>query len=59
MAIPDPRYRCFLETNEEHAFFRGWLTEFTDSDVVSVICPRPWLDPDWKERRHRVVAAGN
>lgn len=41
MVIPDSRYSCFLETTEEHAFFRGWLTEFTDSDVVSLICPRP------------------
>ncbi len=43
MVIPDKRYSCFLETTEEHAFFRGWLTEFTDSDVVSLICPRPLL----------------
>jgi hypothetical protein len=43
MAIPDPRYSCFLETTEEHAFFKGWLTEFTDSDVASLICPRPLL----------------
>ncbi len=43
MVIPDPRYSCFLETTEEHAFFRGWLTEFTDSDVASLICPRPLL----------------
>jgi hypothetical protein len=43
MVIPDKRYSCFLETKEEHAFFRGWLTEFTDSDVVSLICPRPLL----------------
>lgn len=43
MVIPDKRYTCFLETTEEHAFFRGWLTEFTDSDVVSLICPRPLL----------------
>jgi dienelactone hydrolase len=43
MVIPDQRYSCFLETNEEHAFFRGWLTEFTDSDAVSLICPRPLL----------------
>ena len=43
MAIPDPRYSCFLETKEEHAFFSGWLTEFTDSDVASLICPRPML----------------
>ena len=43
MVIPDKRYSCFLETPEEHAFFRGWLTEFTDSDVASLICPRPLL----------------
>jgi hypothetical protein len=41
MVIPDERYSCFLETEEEHAFFRGWLTEFTDSDAVALICPRP------------------
>jgi hypothetical protein len=26
VVIPDPHYSCFLETNKEHAFFRGWLT---------------------------------
>jgi hypothetical protein len=43
MVIPDKRYTCFLENREEHAFFRGWLTEFTDSDVAALICPRPLL----------------
>jgi hypothetical protein len=43
MVIPDKRYSCFLETKEEHAFFTGWLGEFTDHDVVSLICPRPLL----------------
>ncbi len=43
MVIPDNRYSCFLETKEEHAFFDGWLTEFTDHDAVSLICPRPLL----------------
>jgi len=42
MVIPDKRYSCFLETKEEHAFFNGWLLEMTDSDVVSLICPRPF-----------------
>ena len=42
MVIPDPRYSCFLETKEEHAFFAGWLLESTDADVVSLICPRPF-----------------
>lgn len=41
MVIPDARYSCFLETTEDYAFFPGWLTEFTDSDVASLICPRP------------------
>lgn len=43
MVIPDDRYSCFLVTTEEHAFFTGWLTEFTDHDVVSLICPRPLM----------------
>lgn len=42
MVIPDSRYSCFLETKEEHAFFDGWLLEFTDADAVSLICPRPF-----------------
>ncbi len=43
MVIPDDRYSCFLVTREEHAFFNGWLTEFSDYDLVSLICPRPLL----------------
>ena len=43
MVIPDERYVSFLVTEEDHAFFTGWLTEFTDHDVVSLICPRPLL----------------
>jgi hypothetical protein len=43
MAIPDDRYVSFLVTLEDHAFFTGWLTEFSDHDVVSLICPRPLL----------------
>jgi dienelactone hydrolase len=51
MVIPDPRYSCFLETREEHAFFDGWLTEFTDSDAASLICPRPLLIQTGKKDR--------
>lgn len=40
MVIPDKRYSCFLETLEDHAFFTGWLTEFTDSDAACLIAPR-------------------
>ena len=41
MIIDDPRYSCFLSTSEEHVFVPGWLREFTDSDLISLICPRP------------------
>ncbi|HUX96601.1 MAG TPA: hypothetical protein VMV47_12785 [Bacteroidales bacterium] len=51
MAVPDERYSCFLETTEDHAFFEGWLTEFTDFDVVSLICPRPLLIQHGKKDR--------
>ncbi len=51
MVIPDERYSCFLETEEEHAFFRGWLTCFSDYDLVSLICPRPLLIQSGKQDR--------
>jgi hypothetical protein len=51
MAVPDPRYSCFLETREEHAFFRGWLVEFSDADLISLICPRPLLIQAGKKDR--------
>jgi len=41
MVVPSDRYSCFLETDEEHAFYYGWLTAFSDDDVISMICPRP------------------
>ena len=43
MIIDDPRYSCFLSTTEEHIFVPGWLREFSDSDLISLICPRPVL----------------
>jgi hypothetical protein len=43
MVIPDERYVSFLVTPEDYVFLTGWLTEFTDHDVVSLICPRPLL----------------
>ena len=42
MAVPDKRYSSFSPT-EDHAFFNGWLTEFSDYDVVSLIAPRPLM----------------
>jgi len=51
MATPDPDYTSFLDTTEEHAFFDGWLTEFSDHDVISLICPRPVLVDHGKKDR--------
>jgi len=41
MVIDDPRYDCFLSSEEEHIFIPGWLVEFSDSDLLSLVCPRP------------------
>jgi hypothetical protein len=43
MVVDDPRYSCFLSVNEEHIFIPGWLTQFSDSDLASLICPRPYM----------------
>ncbi len=48
MIIDDPRYTCFLSVAEEHIFVPGWLREFTDSDLVSLICPRPFMSQTGK-----------
>lgn len=41
MVVSDERYSSFTKNNEEHAYFTGWMSEFSDHDVVSMICPRP------------------
>jgi len=41
MVVESDRYSCFLSTHEEHAFLQGWLTEFSDPEAISLICPRP------------------
>lgn len=41
MVIRDERYSSFIATTEDYVFVSGWLTEFSDDDVVSMICPRP------------------
>lgn len=48
MVIDDPRYSCFLSVNEEHIFIPGWLREFSDSDLMSLICPRPVMSQTGK-----------
>ena len=35
----------------EYLLLASWLTEFTDSDVVSLICPRPLLIQTGKQDR--------
>lgn len=42
MVVSDKRYSSFWPA-ESHAFFSGWLTEFSDADVVSLVCPRPMM----------------
>ncbi len=42
MAVDDSRYSSFAP-KEEHAFFNGWLSEFSDYDLVSLIAPRPLM----------------
>jgi len=48
MVIPDPRYGCFLDSQEEYVFLPGWLTEFSESDAISLICPRPFMSQTGK-----------
>jgi hypothetical protein len=48
MVIDDPRYSCFLSVPEEHIFIPGWLREFTDSDLASLICPRALMSQTGK-----------
>ena len=43
MVVIDPRYSCYLATAEEHLFIPGWLPEFSDSELASLICPRPLM----------------
>ncbi|NSW55977.1 MAG: hypothetical protein HPY44_08190 [Armatimonadetes bacterium] len=48
MVFDDPRYSCFLSVQEEHIWIPGWLREFTDSDLVSLICPRAFMSQTGK-----------
>ena len=41
MVMPSTNYTAFIETAEDYAFFPGHFLQFTDADVVSLICPRP------------------
>lgn len=41
MIVPDKRYTSFIVTKEDYVYMTGWLDEFRDDDVVSLIAPRP------------------
>ncbi|WP_343704095.1 hypothetical protein [Chitinophaga sp.] len=41
MVVKDKRYSSFQRGNENYVFVRGWLQQFADHDLVSLICPRP------------------
>lgn len=40
MVIEDDRWSNFAKYGEEYAYLTGWLTEFSERDLVSMICPR-------------------
>lgn len=73
MVIDDPRHSCFLSTTEEYVFIPGWLTQFRDSDLISLICPRavmiqtgkaddiswwPWVMEEYEQARRHYEALG-
>ncbi len=41
MVVEDARWSNFAKYGEEYAYLTGWLTEFSERDLVSMICPRP------------------
>lgn len=43
MLVQDSRYVTFADTDEHHAFLRGHLLGFSDSELAALTCPRPFL----------------
>jgi dienelactone hydrolase len=43
MAVQDNRYITFADRGEHHAFLPGQLGTFSDAELASLICPRPFL----------------
>jgi hypothetical protein len=42
MAVSSPLWSCFLDADEEYIWIPGWFKGgFTDSNLISLICPRP------------------
>ncbi len=42
MPIRSPHYGTYLDSKEDYAFFPNLANEFSDSDIASLICPRPF-----------------
>jgi len=42
MVVQDTRYGTFEDSGEDHAFLHGHLTHFSDADLASLVCPRPF-----------------
>jgi dienelactone hydrolase len=38
-----PHYTSFIQTGDDDKFFWGQLNEFSDCDIASLICPRPFF----------------
>lgn len=43
MIVQDTRYGTFYDTGEDHAFLPYLAQGFSDGDLASLICPRPFL----------------
>lgn len=41
MVQASPHYTAYLDTAEDYAFFYGLANTFSDSDLGSLVCPRP------------------
>ncbi len=48
MVVEDGRHSCFLPLESEHIWVPGWLREFSDADLISLICPRPVMSQTGK-----------
>ncbi len=51
MAVSAEDYVSFMDVDEEYVFLKGWLTEFSDKDIVALICPRPLMIHHGKKDR--------
>ncbi len=43
MVVSDDRYTAYVDTDEQDKFIHGHPAEFSDWDLASLICPRPFM----------------